>query len=136
MTVISGLGAIAYRQWIHKPDIQITDQAKVPDGQAMQDGMQAIVQIPGTPPARRYLAITPTLTNTQSVGNCVGSALLDITLVVDGRRGFEQSEWPPDHELRLDLKGTTQEARVLVTVHMDDTACKVNLGLKEAVLYN
>jgi hypothetical protein len=101
----------------------------------MQNGRQATIQIPGTPPQRRHLSLIPTLTNPAKVGDCVMPAQLDIILMSDGRAGQSVS-LRAGHEVRLDLTGVTHQAKVIVTLHVQDISCTVDLGVGEAILYN
>ncbi|MBB5959405.1 hypothetical protein FHS29_006026 [Saccharothrix tamanrassetensis] len=135
----AAIGAIAglfFWLVVVKPDVPVTDLAEISNGNQMTDGEQASFRVPGTPPERRYLFITPVLVNHESVGDCVGSAQLTVTLVRDGRKDPPLQGRLPGGEVRLDLAGTTREARVLIALSMPDQACTVDLGLSEAVLYN
>ncbi|WP_121004981.1 hypothetical protein [Saccharothrix australiensis] len=134
--VIGALGGLGFWLVVVKPDVPVTDLVEVANGDRMADGEQAGFAVPGKPPERRYLFFRPTLVNHESVGDCVGSARLVITLVRDGRKDPPLEEQLSGREVRLDLGGTTREARVLITLSMPDRACAVDLSLAEAVLYN
>lgn len=132
---LGGSGGFFYWTVIHKTDLPVTDQVTASSDQEMQDGGQETIQIPGSPPQRRYLSITPTLINSAKVGDCVGPARLDLTPVIDGQHRMPVSV-RPNHEARLDLTGVTRKASVLVTLHTPDSSCRVKLGVDQAVLYN
>ncbi|MGH3939039.1 MAG: hypothetical protein ACRDTG_10480 [Pseudonocardiaceae bacterium] len=129
-------GGVFYWTVIHKTDSPVTDQVSVTDGQGMRDGGQATIQIPGQPPQRRYLAIVLTLTNPAEVGDCVAPAQLNITPVIDGQQQQPFSVRPGD-EAKIDLTTVSHRASVLVTLHIpDQSLCRVDLGVSQAVLYN
>jgi hypothetical protein len=134
--VVLGVGGgLFYWTVIHKTDIPVTDRVLVFSGEGMHDGEQATIQIPGLPPQRRHLAITPTLINPANVGDCVTPARLNLTPVIDGQQR-EPISVRPGHEARLDLTGVTHQASVLVALYTPDTSCKIDLGVGQAVLYN
>lgn len=136
-TVILAIGAaVTYWLAVVKPDMPVTDLAIVTNGDRMTSGKLATIDIPGTPPERHNFAFTPTLTNPSTVGDCVGSARLDVSLVLDGRTTIQKTGLPPQEEIRMDLDGVTRDAQVLVSVDMQDAACEVKLSLSEAVLFN
>jgi hypothetical protein len=132
---LGACGGFFYWAVIHKTDIPVTDRVAVSGGRGMQNGGQATIQIPGTPPQRRHFALIMTLTNTAQVGDCVNPARLDVTPVIDGEQRQPVS-LRPGHEARLDLTGATHQASVIVTLHVQDPFCAVNLGVNQAVLYN
>ncbi|WP_433271840.1 hypothetical protein ACQPZF_14055 [Actinosynnema sp. CS-041913] len=136
MAAIGAIAGLFFWLVVVKPDVPVTDLVEISNGERMTDGEQASFGVPGKPPERRYLFFTPTLVNHESVGDCVGSARLAITLVRDGRKDPPLEERLSGREVRLDLGGTTREARVLVTLTIPDEACAVDLGVTEAVLYN
>jgi hypothetical protein len=136
-TMLLGAGvALSYWLVVVKPDLQLTGQVAVANGRGLVDGAQASITLPGEPPERRYLSLTPTLVNPRTVGDCVAAAELDITLVVDGKLQDPSPGHRSNRELRLDLDGVSRDAKVLFTVHMPDPGCGVDLDLSEAVLFN
>ncbi|MEU7531985.1 hypothetical protein AB0A74_40055 [Saccharothrix sp. NPDC042600] len=130
------LGGLGFWLVVVKPDVPVTDLVELSNAEDMADGEQASFRVPGSPPERRYLFVTPTLVNHEKVGDCVGSARLTVTLVRDGRKDAPLEDRLSGREIRLDLRGTAREARVLVELSMPDEACRVDLGVTEAVLYN
>ncbi|MEJ2858003.1 MULTISPECIES: hypothetical protein [unclassified Saccharothrix] len=133
---LGALAGLVFWLVVVKPDVPVTDLVELTDAKDLADGEEAGFRVPGTPPQRRYLFITPTLVNRAKVGDCVGSARMTVTLVRDGRKDQPLEDRLSGREIRLDLAGTTREARVLVTLSMPDEACRVDLGITEAVLYN
>ncbi|NUT98040.1 MAG: hypothetical protein HOY78_39110 [Saccharothrix sp.] len=131
--VLVGLG---FWLVVVKPDVPVTDLVEVTGAEDLADGEQAGVRVPGAPPQRRYLFITPTLVNRAKVGDCVGSARMTVTLVRDGRKDPPLEDRLSGREIRLDLAGTAREAHVQVELSMPDESCRVDLDVTEAVLYN
>lgn len=131
------LGAATFSFWrvFNKSDIQVTDLMVVSDGERMQDGEQATIPIPGDPPQRAKLSLIPTLTNPATVGDCVGSAQLQVELVVDGVPGLLLWSFPGE-EINFDLEGVTHRADILITPQLQDSACRVDLAVINAVLHN
>ncbi|CCH29858.1 hypothetical protein ABZ816_40490 [Actinosynnema sp. NPDC047251] len=133
---IGAIGGAFFWFLVVKPDVPITDLVELSNAERMKDGEQASFAVPGRPPERRYLYFVPSLVNHEAVGDCVGSARLTVTLVRDGRKDPSFEERLSDREIRLDLDGTTREARVMVVLSVPDPTCVVDLGVTEAVLYN
>lgn len=131
------LGAGSYSIWsfLNTPDIQVTDLIVVSDGEKMEDGGQATISIPGDPPQREKFSLIPTLTNLATVGDCAGSAQLQVKLVIDGVPGTPLWSFP-DEEILFDLEGVARSASVLVTPYLQDSSCRVVLGVSKAVLHN
>ncbi|MBB2911196.1 hypothetical protein FHS43_002461 [Streptosporangium becharense] len=131
-----GLG-LATTWWFlfHKPDLRVTDLVGVSGGRDMRDGNQAVLHVPGRPPARENLALTLTLVNQGPTGNCVLPAALDVVPVIDGGRGTPV-ETRSGREIRLPLTGAERQALLLVTLSVNDPACELTLDVSEAVLYN
>lgn len=135
-SIVLGLGcSLLYWTVIHKTDIPVTDRVVVSSGEGMQNGGQAAIQIPGTPPQRSHLALIPILTNFSKVGDCVNPAQLDVTTVIDGQQR-RSVRVRPGHEARLDLTSVTHQASVTVTLHVQDPSCTVDLSVGQAILYN
>ncbi|WP_309113448.1 hypothetical protein [Saccharothrix sp.] len=134
--VLGVLGGLGFWLVVVKPDVPVTDLVELSNAEEMADGEHAGFRVPGSPPERRYLFVTPTLVNHAKVGDCVGSARMTVTLVRDGREDEPIADRLSGHEVRLDLRGTTREARVLIELSMPDETCRVDLGVTEAVLYN
>lgn len=136
LCVIS-LGTATVGVWhvLNKPDIQVTDLMIVKNGEVMHNGEQATALIPGNPPQREKLSLIPTLTNPDMVGDCAGPAQLQVELVVDGVPGLPLLSFPGD-EINLDLKGVTRRAHVLITPYLQDSSCRVDLGVEKAVLHD
>ncbi|MEU4804781.1 hypothetical protein [Actinosynnema sp. NPDC023587] len=133
---VGAIGGAFFWFIVVKPDVPVTDLVEMSNAERMTDGEQASFPVPGRPPGRRYLYFVPSLVNHEAVGDCVGSARLTVTLVRDGRKDPLREELRSDREVRLDLDGTTREARVLVVLSVPDPACAVDLSVTEAVLYN
>ncbi|MGH8574071.1 MAG: hypothetical protein ACREX8_16080 [Gammaproteobacteria bacterium] len=134
--VLGVAGSMAYWTVSRKADIPVTDLAVVSDGQGMHDGGQATIQIPGEPPPRRRLALILTLTNLASVGDCVHPARLDIAPVIDGQRWPSVDGLRSGRETRLNFTGATRRTGVVVTLHMPDPSCAVDLNVDRAILYD
>lgn len=136
-TAVVGAGAaLVYFLVVVKPDVPVTDLIEISLGKGMSDNARAELVVPGKPPPRRYFSLTPTLVNTKEVGDCVGSAALDITVMRDGRLQELGTGHRPGVEVQVDLGGTTREARITFTLHVPDSECRVDLTLAEAVLFN
>jgi hypothetical protein len=134
--VIGSLGAVGYYKLLRRPDIHFANRISVEHDKGLTDTGQATIHVPGDPPTRRYLTLTPQLTNTSPVGDCVGSAHLDVALIRDGRWHTVGTNLTPRTPINFDLAGTSQDASVAINVYMADTACVVDLDFTEAVLYN
>jgi hypothetical protein len=136
-TAVVGAGtALFYFLVVVKPDVPATDLVEISLGKGMSDNARAELVVPGKPPPRRYFSLTPALVNTKKVGDCVGSAELDITVVRDGRWQEPTTGHRAGVEVKVDLGGTTREARIYFTLHVPDSECRVDLALAEAVLFN
>jgi hypothetical protein len=137
VAVALGLGS-ASTWWfvIHSPDLRITDDVTVLDGQSMEDGSQATVEIPGRPPGRENLSITFTLANARSTGNCVVPATLEVRLLADDRWSNPPAIAHSGEEIRLPLSRVKDRAGVQVDLRVPDGSCLLHLKVSEAVLYN
>jgi EmrB/QacA subfamily drug resistance transporter len=129
-------GGIAYWTLNLKPEIPVTDLVVVSNGQGMHDDRQATIQLPGTPPPRRHIVLVLTLTNAASVGDCVNPARLDVTPVIDGQQWPSTDGVQPGREIRLNLTGAVHHTGVVVTLHVPDSSCTVDLQVSRAILYN
>lgn len=94
---------------------------------------------PFDPPRRDNVMIRFSLRNQDETGYCVGPAVVEFVLAVDGE--------PPDFahpvrkarsgdEVDLDLSAATRVAAVHARVTMPDKACRVHLQLDRVLLYN
>ena len=134
--VLAFSGGVVCWTVLNKPDVPITDRIAVAGGQGMRDRTSAIIEIPGTLPQRRHLALTLSLSNPATVGDCVHSARFDVSPVIDGQ------QWPPitgvraGRETRIDLIAITHQMSLILDLHVADPSCTVNLGVGKAVLYN
>ncbi|HEY0639396.1 MAG TPA: hypothetical protein VGD67_17245 [Pseudonocardiaceae bacterium] len=131
----TGLG-LNYFQFVRKPDLPITNKLVFEGHVNVEPGQVVTIRIPGNPPGRDHLAITPTLVNDRPVGDCVGSARLDVIPRLDGVNREPRTNLRPGRELRVELDGIQDEALLLVTVRMPDPTCVVSLGVREATLFN
>lgn len=131
-----GVLGLLFWQLIHKPDVQATELVKVLSGDKLADGSQAMLVVPGTPPQRRYLSMTPLLDNIGPTGDCEGASRLAFTRIIDGRKESPLTDVVSRTEVILDLGAATQSARVLVDLSADDPECRVELLIQEAVLFN
>lgn len=134
--VLGVAGGMAYRTVGRKAEIPVTDLVTVSNGQLMHDGGQATIQIPGEPPPRRRLALILTLTNHASVGDCVNPARLDLAPVIDGQQWPSVDGLQSGRESRLNFTGATRRTGVVVTLHMPDPSCEVDLNIARAILYD
>ncbi|MGQ0775086.1 MAG: MFS transporter [Pseudonocardiales bacterium] len=134
--VLGVAGSMAYWTVSRKAHIPVTDLVMVSDGQGMRDGGQATIQIPGEPPPRRRLALILTLTNLARVGDCVNPARLDIAPVIDGQQWPSVDGLQSGRETRLNFTGATRRTDVVVTLHMPDPSCAVDLNVDRAILYD
>lgn len=134
--LILGIGApVIYWQVIHKPDLPVTDMVKLTGGQAMADGSQARLDVPGAPPSRRNIAITLRLDNPAGLGDCIQPAQLKVIPVLDGSMRKPVNALSGS-ETRLSLNGATHAAAIDVILTEPDPACRVNLNVSAVVLYN
>lgn len=117
------------------PDIPITEVVRLTGSEEMVDGSEALVGIP-EPARRAQLALIPKLRNNEPTGNCVGSAIFDSRLLVDGVVRQSVKGTRPFSEVRFLLGEPVQTASVAITVQMRDPACQVDLLVHEAVLFS
>lgn len=130
-------GTAGYVHWNStRPNIPITTSVEVFYGKGMRDQAQATVVLPGAPPERTHVVFTPVLENPSKVGNCAGSARLDVVAKLDGVESTVHTDLPHAREIRIALTGVTKRAEIMITVHMQDEACTVDLRIKKATLYN
>jgi hypothetical protein len=74
------------------------------------------------------------LTNLAGIGDCVSPARLDVTPVIDGQQWPSINGLQSDHETRLKFTGATRQNGVVVTVHMPDSSCAVDLNVNKSIL--
>lgn len=102
------------------------------------DGETATFTVPGTPPPRGTVEITPVVTNPTGVGSCVTPARLIVTPVLDGRPG-DADTVRSGHTATVRIGGAVTRASVTVTVDQStagDPACVVDLRIARAVMHS
>ncbi|GAA1856123.1 hypothetical protein [Myceligenerans crystallogenes] len=95
------------------------------------------IQVPGEPPARGHVDLTPVLQNEGTTGSCVSPAHIVLTPVVDGvvRPGVTGSS---GHSVDVPIDNATRDAYILAEIdnQHDDAECKVTLTITRAVLHD
>jgi hypothetical protein len=56
--------------------------------------------------------------------------------VIDGQQGPSVNDLRSGQEVQLNLTSVTRQTSVLVTLHVSDSSCTVNLDVSKAILYN
>lgn len=142
---VCGVGAaVAFWFGGGQADLNVTGDTVLSRSTGLADGdrveLVGLGEIhPFVPPRRDNLMIRFSLRNQDQTGYCVGPAVVEFVLAVDGE--------PPDFvnparkahsgdEVDLDLSAATRVAAVHARVTMPDKACRVHLQLDRVLLYN
>jgi hypothetical protein len=135
---VGGVGlAAGYVHWnFTRPEVPITDTVKILYGDGMRDRAQATVVLPDGPLDRSHITLTPRLENPSEVGNCAGSARLDVAVQLDGVKAGVAAGVLPGQDVRVNIDGVVRKAEILITVDMRDDKCVVNLDVAKAVLHD
>lgn len=125
-----------YATVIHRVSLPVTDQANIDNGQAMTDGVAAMVNIRTPPDGRNMVAMTLRLINPDKTGNCVGPTRLEVAPVINGSVGSPLPKRPASmEEFRVNIADARQAAVQVRTVNQTQ-GCRLNLEIVNAVLYN
>ncbi|HEX7303796.1 hypothetical protein [Lentzea sp.] len=136
VVALLGAGGLAYAAWQQMKDIDFT--AAIDDsGKTWTDGSEQVLTVPGTPPARRRVSLTVSLTNARKTGDCVHTAKVEFVPVVDGK------EQPPVQKRSgeaadVPLADAVRKAEVKLVLHYSpaNSRCEVRLRIDKAVLHD
>ncbi|MEU0518394.1 hypothetical protein [Streptosporangium sp. NPDC006007] len=125
---------------LHKPDRSVTGIAEF-NVKEMKEGDSAQITFSSPPAGYENLALTLSLTNLDSTGNCVVPARLEVTPEVVGVPGQISSrssvkDVSSGKEVRLPVAGIERGGHILVTLNKVNKGCKVKPEVSEAVLFN
>lgn len=116
-------------------EVPVTGQIVLSGAEQVADDGTAIVRIPGEPPNRGHIRLTPVITNNDKTGDCVAPATLELTVFVDGQAAGKATARSED-SVDLSIEGASGTVFVEITVRQDDPECVVALGINEAVLHD
>jgi len=132
---------------INRPDVPLSGRIQLvgPTGSSytsveVVSGSRVHLQIPGTPPVREELSITPRLAGLVPTADCENPARIDAVLYADGRPIPGFSDVVSGTELRFSLKGIVRDAQVLLVIKLPPEGnlaetCRLRLIVENVFLY-
>jgi hypothetical protein len=116
-------------------DLDVTGAVSLSPGEGIRPGQPVSLRIPGRPPARHHITVTPILDNPTTTGDCERTAWLDLTAVVD-ERPRATATTRSGVSVDLPLVDAVRTAHVVITVRHRDRNCVMGMRIGKAVLHD